>query len=139
MTLMAASIQSESKKSTDELDYVDDYYPSTAHDYSIYQFGFSESAAIVTVTAGEVQWGKTTITVSSTPVTILANDTYIGVECDGTTANLISDTDISIMRSDDDKLRTWLHKWSLDADGNAYCVAIGHLGNIINPSTYTVP
>ena len=139
MLLMATPATGVTKTSREDDEWKPQYHPNTAPNYSIFQFGFLSSLATVTVTTGEVQWGKTTIIVAETNVEILTNDTYIGVECDGTTANIIQSNSLEDMRSDDEKLRTWLHKWSLDADGNAFVTAIGHLGNIVNPSTYTVP
>lgn len=101
-------------------------------------FGCTISGAVVTVKAGEVQWGRSTFTVGDTGVTLTADYQYVGVECNGTIATVIGpDANVTLFRSDDSTFRTWLCQFRL-VSGRAALYRIGHIGNILIPAVYAV-
>ena len=94
--------------------------------------------AVVTINAGEVQWGRSTFTAGPTNVTLTSDYQYIGVECDGATATVIGpDANVTAFRSDDTTFRTWLHQFRL-VSGRAELNLIGHVGNILIPAVFSV-
>jgi hypothetical protein len=148
-TEMATVISDSVAASSGQAQFVGDrkfdkgYYPAGSGDYSKWRFGFTinpdgDNPAEIDVKAGDIQWGKTTITIADTRVVIASNATYVGLECNGSTASIVTSTSITDVTSDNTYLRTWLHKWDL-VDGKATMTTLGHLGNIINPSTYATP
>lgn len=82
-------------------------------DYSRFCFGYKIKGDVVTITAGEVQWGTSIFGIGQTDLTITEDFQYIGIEATFDSAVLIGpDSNLSAFRSTPDVIRTWLYQFN---------------------------
>ncbi len=114
---------------------------ATTFPWSKLCLGFSISGSVVTITAGEVQWGTQTVQIPDTPVTIDADYQYVGVWSSMAGAGIIlPSTDIALFRPDADTWRRWLYQFrriAVTANGKqTFAVRLARIGwgNIMLPA-----
>jgi hypothetical protein len=106
-------------------------------------FGLSIASNVVTVMAGEVQWGRAApIQIAGAAVTLTQDLQYIGIEADleaATGAVVGPASDTASLRSDSTHFRTWLYQFRLTAGSTASTASlyrIGHMGNVLLPGVF---
>jgi hypothetical protein len=97
--------------------------------------GYVITGASVTLTAGYVFWGKTTLSVAaSSPITVTGSCFY-GLQATMSAAQWVSKASVVAFEDTDDTLFQFYYQFNV-TDGKAYLVSIGAQGNWKIPGVF---